>query len=203
METTKNKFIAVAYELFAEDETGCHIVEKATADKPFTFISGFGIVLSDFEAALVGLDNGAEFDFTLTPEQAYGNYEEERVLELDREMFCIDGRFDHEHIRIDAIVPLQNQEGDRFMARVLDIRDQTVVMDLNHPLAGKTLNFRGNVVLTRDATDDEVSLLIRQLTGDGGCGGCGGCDDGECGDGCEKHEGHCGKHKEGGCCHHS
>ena len=138
------------------------------------------------------------------------NYEEERVLELDREMFCIDGRFDHEHIRIDAIVPLQNQEGDRFMARVLDIRDQTVVMDLNHPLAGKTLNFRGNVVLTRDATDDEVSLLIRQLTGDGGCGGCGGCDDGECGEGCEKneghcekHEGHCGKHKEGGCCHHS
>ena len=85
METTKNKFIAVAYELFAEDETGRHIVEKATADKPFTFISGFGIVLSDFEAALVGLDNGAEFDFTLTPEQAYGNYEEERVLELDRE----------------------------------------------------------------------------------------------------------------------
>ena len=203
METTKNKFIAVAYELFAEDETGRHIVEKATADKPFTFISGFGVVLSDFEAALVGLDNGAEFDFTLTPEQAYGNYEEERVLELDREMFCIDGRFDHEHIRIDAIVPLQNQEGDRFMARVLDIRDQTVVMDLNHPLAGKTLNFRGNVELTRDATDDEVSLLIRQLTGDGGCGGCGGCDDGECGEGCEKHEGHCGKHKEGGCCHHS
>ena len=51
------------------------------------------------------------------------------------------GAFEIRGATIDAIVPLQNQEGDRFMARVLDIRDDVVVMDFNHPLAGKTLTF--------------------------------------------------------------
>ena len=97
-------------------------------------------------------------------------------------MFCIDGKFDHEHVRIDAIVPLQNQEGDRFMARVLDIRDDVVVMDFNHPLAGRDLQFVGSVVESRDATEAEVDRLIRQLTGADGCGQCGGCGGGDCGE---------------------
>jgi FKBP-type peptidyl-prolyl cis-trans isomerase SlyD len=115
-------------------------------------------------------------------------------------MFCIDGKFDHEHVRIDAIVPLQNQEGDRFMARVLDIRDDVVVMDFNHPLAGRDLQFVGSVVESRDATEAEVDRLIRQLTGADGCGQCGGCGGGGgCGD-CAEGDAGCPGGK-GGCCH--
>ena len=170
MEQNENKYVAVAYDLYAIDETGRHLVERAPENEPFVFLSG------------------SNFDFTLTTEQGYGLYDEERVLELNRDLFTIDGRFDRERIFIDAIVPLQNQEGDRFMARVIDIRDQ-VVVDLNHPLAGKELNFQGTVVENRPATDDEIQKLIRQLTGEG-CGGCGGCGgDGGCnadGEGCGK-----------------
>ena len=189
MEQNENKYVAVAYDLYAIDETGRHLVERAPENEPFVFLSGFGIALEAFEKELVGQETGSNFDFTLTTEQGYGLYDEERVLELDRDLFTIDGRFDRERIFIDAIVPLQNQEGDRFMARVIDIRDQVVVVDLNHPLAGKELNFQGTVVENRPATDDEIQKLIRQLTGEG-CGGCGGCGgDGGCnadGEGCGK-----------------
>jgi FKBP-type peptidyl-prolyl cis-trans isomerase SlyD len=81
------------------------------------------------------------------------------------------------------------------MARVIDIRDQVVVVDLNHPLAGKELNFQGTVVENRPATDDEIQKLIRQLTGEG-CGGCGGCEGGE---GCNADGEGCGKKGCGNC----
>lgn len=195
MEQNENKYVAVAYDLYAIDETGRHLVERAPESEPFVFLSGFGIALEAFEKELVGLETGSNFDFTLTTEQGYGLYDEERVLELDRDLFTIDGRFDRERIFIDAIVPLQNQEGDRFMARVIDIRDQVVVVDLNHPLAGKELNFQGTVVENRPATDDEIQKLIRQLTGEG-CGGCGGCEGGE---GCNADGEGCGKKGCGNC----
>lgn len=189
MEQKQNKHIEVAYELFTIGEDGRHLVEKAPADKPFVFISGFGIALDAFEKAMVDLQKGEQFNFTLTPEEAYGEYHEEGIVELEREMFTIDGRFDHERIYIDAIVPLQNQEGDRYMGRVIDIRDNSVVIDLNHPLAGKSLNFVGSIVESCEASEEEIQKLIRQLTGDGcgGCGGCGGnCDKEECGGDCCK-----------------
>lgn len=185
MEENKNRHICVTYDLFTVDDDGQHLVEKAPTDKPFMFISGFGITLKPFEDNLLPLDDGTRFDFTIEPDQAYGDYEDERVLELDRQMFYVDGEFDRQHIRIDAFVPLQNEQGDRFMGRVLDIRDEVVVIDLNHPLAGKTLNFRGVVIENREASDLEVKNFIQRLTGEdcsccendncgsGGCGGCG------------------------------
>lgn len=201
MEKKQNKFIAVAYDLFASDDTGRHLVERVPADKPFAFISGFGITIKAFEEQLEQLETGASFDFSLTPDQAYGEFDDQRIVELEKEMFCIDGKFDHEHVRIDAIVPLQNQEGDRFMARVLDIRDDVVVMDFNHPLAGRDLQFVGSVVESRDATEAEVDRLIRQLTGADGCGQCGGCVGGDCGEGdCAEGDAGCPGGK-GGCCH--
>ena len=185
MEENKNRHICVTYDLYAIEGDERHLVEKTSTDKPFMFISGFGITLDLFEKNLVNLEDGAPFDFVITPDQAYGDYEDERVLELDREMFCIDGEFDHQHIRIGAIVPLQNEQGDRFMGHVLDIRDSVVVIDLNHPLAGKTLNFKGTVIENREASELEIKELIQRLTGEdcsccndgegcsGGCGGCG------------------------------
>lgn len=176
MEKKENKFVSVAYDLFAIGEDGRHLVERAPADRPFNFISGFGTTLEGFENATAGLEKDETFDFTLPCSEAYGDYDEDRIVTLDREMFVVDGRFDHQRVFIDAVIPLQNEQGDRFMGRVIDIRDEQVVIDLNHPLAGKDLNFRGSVVDTRLATEEEVQQLIRQLTGEGcdGCGGCGG-----------------------------
>ena len=168
MEEKKNKYVAVSYKLYTTDENGSHLVE---------------------ETKEVQTPQGQEFDFTLSQEEAYGEYHDDYVLDLARDVFSINGKFDHEHIYKDAIVPLQNEEGQRFNGRVLEVGEEKVKIDLNHPLAGESLHFKGQVLENRDATEAEVNQLVKHLTGGCGCGSCGGDCGGDCG-------GNCG---EGGC----
>ncbi|MFA4181484.1 peptidylprolyl isomerase [Xylanibacter rodentium] len=190
MEKPQNKYIAVTYRLYTVENNESELIEETSQDRPFLFISGFGVTLESFEKHIAGLEKGSDFDFTLTKDEAYGDYEPGRVLDLERGMFCINGHFDHEHIFKDAIVPLQNEDGNRFYGRVLEVGADTVKMDLNHPLAGKTLNFKGKVVENRDATNEEIQGMINRLSGEGcgcGCDSCGG----GCDDGCHGDHGHC------------
>ncbi|MBR6417770.1 MAG: FKBP-type peptidyl-prolyl cis-trans isomerase [Bacteroidales bacterium] len=189
MEEKKNKYVAVAYKLYTTDENGSHLVEETKEGQPFSFISGFGFALDKFEEIIVQTPQGQEFDFTLSQEEAYGEYHDDYVLDLARDVFSINGKFDHEHIYKDAIVPLQNEEGQRFNGRVLEVGEEKVKIDLNHPLAGESLHFKGQVLENRDATEAEVNQLVKHLTGGCGCGSCGGDCGGNCG-------GNCG---EGGC----
>lgn len=197
MDKKTNKYVAVAYKLYAIEGDSVELVEEATVEKPFQFITGFGITLDDFENAVYPLEEGGEFDIKLTKDQAYGDHLEERVLHLDKEIFSINGHFDHENIFRDAVVPLQNEDGQRFMGHVLDITDDKVVMDMNHPLSGMELNFKGKVVESREATNAEIEGMINRLSGEDcgcGCDGCGhGHDDQGHGEGC------CGGHGQGGC----
>jgi FKBP-type peptidyl-prolyl cis-trans isomerase SlyD len=200
MENKPNKYIAVAYKLYTITDGNSKLEEEAPADKPFQFISGFGITLEDFENAVADIEKDGEFDFTLTPEQAYGEYVNERVLDLDKEIFSINGHFDQENIFKDAMVPLQNEDGNHFMGRVLDITEDKVKMDLNHPLAGKSLNFKGSVIENREATKEEVQSFLNAINGEGGCGGCGDCGgdcSGGCGGDCDNEH----KHEQGNCNH--
>lgn len=99
-----------------------------------------------------------------------------------------------------------NEDGNRFQGLILEVKEDKVVVDLNHPLAGKKLHFKGSVVTSRPATDDEIQGMINLMSGEG-CGCCGG-EDGCGGCGGEHHchheggEHHC--HEEGGehHCHH-
>ena len=178
----KNRFIALNYRLYVDGEEGKELMEETKADQPFQFITGFGITLDAFEKNVADLEKGQDFSFSLEKEEAYGEYVDERVLDLDREMFCVDGRFDHEHIYVDAIVPLQNEDGNRFYGRIVEVGEEKVKVDLNHPLAGETLHFEGKVVENREATSEEVQQLIKHMTG--GCSGCGGNWHGDCNSDC-------------------
>ena len=201
----KHKYINVVYQLYAIDEDGKkHLMEKVEEDRPFFFISGFGTTLDAFEKYIEKLDTNEEFDFTLPVEEAYGKYEESHVVDMDREIFTINNHFDHEHIFKGATVPLQNEDGNHFWGRVLEITDKKVRMDLNHPLAGKPLNFKGRIVENRDATEDEVRHMIKILSGEAcGCGcGCG-HDHGDCDCGHDHADCDCGHdHSDCGCGHH-
>ena len=191
MENKHNMFVAVSYTLYTVDGEKKDKIEEAPASKPFEFITGFGVTLDEFEKQIAQLDKGADFEFQLSKEQAYGDFEQERVLDLDRSIFQINGHFDHENIFEGAVVPLQNEDGNRFYGRVLEIGADKVKMDLNHPLAGKTLCFSGKVIDKREATNQEIQNLVNFLSGEHSCGcGCG-CDD--CGGDCDDH------HHDGGC----
>ncbi len=194
-----NKYVAVAYRLYTKDkEDKRRLVEEATHEHPFQFISGLGMTLDDFEAQIAGLGTDDKFNFELTPEQAYGEYEAERVINVPRSTFEIDGRLDKEYIYEGAVVPLQNADGQRFNGLIAKIGDTEVTVNLNHPLAGKTLIFEGEVVDIREATKEEITATLKMLTGEGGCG-CG-CDDCE-GCGHEEHNHHHGDHCGCGHCH--
>lgn len=178
-----NKYMEVAYKMLTTNDDQTVIEEEATRERPFQFLTGFGMAMPAFEQAICNLATGDHFDFSLTSEEAFGPHFDERVLDLDKEMFTVDGRFDTEHIRLNAIVPLRNEDGNVFPARVLAITDSHVTMDLNHPLAGKDLHFVGEVLISREPTNEEIQQIVSHMSGEGCCGGdCGG----GCGGGCGK-----------------
>lgn len=149
-----NKYISVAYELYTDNEKGIHeLVEKAPAEHPFQFISRLGVALDAFESHIAALNEGDNFDFTLSVDEAYGPYIQEHVIELDKAVFCIDGKFDKNTIYPGNIVPLVNADGNRFQGLITDVKEDKVVVDLNHPLAGKP-----------STSKDRLSLHAKQPT---------------------------------------
>lgn len=182
-----NKYISVSYKLYGQGEgQEPELIEEATGERPFEFLTGLGMTLDDFERQIEALETGAPFDFTLGVEQAYGPYDPEGRREVPRSMFEIDGKIDPRYIHEGAVVPLQSSDGQRFSGLIALIQDDTVTVDLNHPLAGKTLRFVGKVEQSRPATDQEVSDALQALSGEGGCCGCEGCGgEGNCSCGCE------------------
>ena len=179
----ENKYITVAYKLYVEENGKQELVEEATAEHPFQFISGLGTALERFENEITPLNEGDQFDFIIPCAEAYGEYMPEGVRTVSKDMFKIDGVFDDEHIFTGSIIPY---------ATVGEITDTTVTVDLNHPHAGKDLKFMGQVVTSRPATNEEIQSTLNMLSGEGcGCGCCGGDCGSDCGDGCSEGCGHC------------
>ncbi|MBP1675528.1 MAG: peptidylprolyl isomerase FKBP-type [Bacteroidetes bacterium] len=178
MKITANKSVSAEYELYVDGETEgeLELMERATAEQPLSFIFGVGMMLPKFEEKLFGLSAGEKFEFTINNEDAYGPYEDENVIELDRTIFEIDGKLDTEVVYEGNVVPLMDNDGNRINAQVVEITDTFVKVDLNHPLAGENLHFKGSVLEVREATEKELNAL----TG-GGCGGSCGCGDEGCG----------------------
>lgn len=176
METiVANKYITVAYELYVTEDGEKDLVEKATSERPFQFISGMGTTLEAFEEQLKDLAAGDKFEFTISSNEAYGEYDQEHVLELPRQIFEIDGHFDSERIYNGNVVPLMDSEGHRINGTVVEVKAETVIMDMNHPLAGNDLTFVGEVLESREATNEEIQGIVNMMSGeDSGCG-CGSC----------------------------
>ena len=187
METVENKYITLAYKLYSIENGEKEFTEEAPAEHPFQFISGLGLTLEAFESQVKDLKKGDKFDFTIKAEEAYGEYGEEHVIDLPKNIFEIEGKFDSERVVEGAVIPLMTSEGQRINGSVVEVKDDVVVMDMNHPLAGCDLNFVGEVTENRPATNDELAEMARMMSGGGCGGGCnGGCDCGDCGDGCCK-----------------
>jgi len=185
MDKASNRFLSVVYQLYTVTDGESALEEQTSPERPFEFITGFGIALKAFEEHLQNVEKGSTFDFTLEPSEAFGDYDPDGVHKLGREVFTVDGKFDYEHIFKGAIITLTDTEDHQFMAKVISIEDDGVTLDTNHPLAGKSLNFTGLVRENREATEEEINKTIRMLTG--GCSGCGGgCGEngGGCGEGC-------------------
>ena len=187
-----NNYIAVSYKLYVtfrgEEEK---LQEQRTEDEPFIFITGIGNVLPPFEKHVDGLQAGDSVDFTIQPKDAFGEYDEQRVIELPVNSFLNEeGKLDERFFFEGNVVPMSDGQGGEYLATILQIGEEYVLVDLNHPRAGASMRFEGKVLEHRPATEEEVRIATeatqRHCGGcGGGCGGggCGSCGDGSCGDG--------------------
>ena len=200
MKISKDKVVAITYELEVEGA----IADRATRERPLEYIHGNHNLLAKFEEYLEGKAVGDSFKFTLSPAEGYGEVDPERILDLPKDMFKgPDGKYIEEFLKVGARVPLVNSAGQMIPGVVLEVGADSVKMDLNSPMAGKTLNFTGEVVSIREASEKELKeglhgeYVQSNCHCDGGCGGKGeGCGDGQCkgegkGECCGKGKGSC------------
>ena len=137
MKITANKFVAVTYDLNVGEGEERELMEKAVAEAPLKFIFGTGAMLPAFEDALKGLEVGDKFDFSIAPADAYGEYVEDHVLDLPKNIFEVEGKFDSEIIKEGNTVPMMDSNGNRLNGSVLEVKDDVVVMDFNHPFTNR------------------------------------------------------------------
>lgn len=154
MKAAPDMVVKISYELRTEPQG--EVMDSATTDSPFTFLFGHNNVLDKFEDNLEGKIAGNQFSFVLSPEDGYGVYDEQAVVELDKSVFSHEGKIMEDMLFEGNIVPLQDQHGNPFQGRIAKITDAMVTVDMNHPFAGKTLYFSGQIIEVRDAHPVEI-----------------------------------------------
>jgi FKBP-type peptidyl-prolyl cis-trans isomerase SlyD len=156
MKISNNKVVTLTYVLKSDDENG-EIIQQVDTDRPFVHLFGNGSLLPAFEKNLNGLKAGDTFVFPLTPEEGYGVESPEAILDLEKEIFMVDGKFDSELVAIGKVLTMQDQDGNPLEGLIVEIGDEKVKMDFNHPLAGKNLHFSGTVLEVRGASHEELN----------------------------------------------
>ncbi len=156
MKVGKNKVVTLTYTLHLNDENG-EVVQTVDEQRPFVHLFGVGTLLPAFEENLEGLEPGDEFGFSLTAEEGYGNPNNDMIIELEKKIFEIDGVVDDNLVKEGNTITMQDQNGNPLDGKVLAVKDNSVVMDFNHPLAGKNLYFKGKILDVRDATEEELA----------------------------------------------
>ena len=128
--------VTLHFSLILEDG---HIIDSNFESEPATFSVGDGNLLPGFESTLIGLVNGDEREFTIPPEQAFGQHNPQNVQAVER------GNFDQEELELGAMFSFQNGDGE-LPGVIVDVDDNEVVIDFNHPLAGKNIIFQVKII---------------------------------------------------------
>ncbi len=180
------KFVGYAYKVY--DDANGELLFEAPVDAPDTLVYGVTEeVIPGLLATLKDMGAGDKFIVTLPPAVAFGDVSKDFLIDVPLSAF---GDELPEQVKPGAVLPMVTDQGFTVRGKVLEITPEVVKMDFNHPFAGKTLRYEGQVLEVRDATEEEMKPTHSCGCG---CGHDGGCGDGGCG------EGGCG---EGGCgCH--
>lgn len=173
MKAEKDSVVSIIYELRKGSKEG-DVVESLDINNPLTFLFGSGGLLPKFEENLDGLKTGDNFEFLLNSEDAYGPVVENAIVNVPKHIFEVDGQIDNNLLFVGNNIPMMDNEGRRLNGRVMDILEEVVRMDFNHPMAGEDLFFSGQVTDIREATEDELSHGhvhgSGSHCGDDGCG---------------------------------
>jgi len=160
-----NMVVAFSYEL--KDAATREVIDSSAEGYPLEFITGKGHIIPGLEEEIIKLNIGDSAVVTVSPEDAYGIYNDEAVRAYPAEQFA--------GIELSVGLPLygQAEDGSTVQVVVKSFNDEEVTIDHNHPLAGKTLEFAVTIESARDASAEEAMTGRIQCADHGSKGGCG------------------------------
>lgn len=169
MAIEKNQIVSIEYEV----SDGKKVVDSNIGGMPLVFMFGRGQIIPGLENAICNMSIGEKAEVLVKAEDAYGAYEEEAKQEVPRDQFA--------GIELEVGMTLygQGEDGGTVQVVVQDIGDESVIIDFNHPLAGKDLVFLVGINNIREASAEEIMSGIPvenqhdDCCGTGGGTGCG------------------------------
>lgn len=167
MKIENNKVVTMYYQAF-DNKTGVLLESNFNAD-PLEFIFGKSHVVGGIEHGIEGLKIGETRDFVVESANAYGDYKAESIKE-----FSID-QFEGMELRNGMTLMSIDDNNKKVYVKVAGFDDKTVKVDYNHPLSGKDLKFKVEIIDVREATEEEIESGV-VYSEDHGCGcntGCG------------------------------
>ena len=145
MVVTKNSIVSIYYRII---DTDGNEIDNNKEFEPLQYLHGGENILPSVEAALEGAVINEERVVTLEPHQAYGVYNDQLVISIDKEKFPVQFGHPEQGMIVDI-----DEAGEMV---VIALKDNKVILDGNHPLAGKTLHYSAKIVAVREATTDEL-----------------------------------------------
>lgn len=124
----------VSIEYTLTDDAGT-VIDTSVGKEPLTYIQGAGQIVKGLERELNGLKVGDQKKVKVSPEEGYGAVNEKAFQEIPREKIPVEAQ------KAGAVLMTKSGDGRGMPIRIREVKDKTVVVDFNHPLAGKTLNF--------------------------------------------------------------
>lgn len=154
----KDMVVSVHYELKVDNNGELVIADKSKPEQPLVYIQGAGMLLPDFEKNLAGKTVGDTVSFKVSPENGYGTRNEQDIVSIPVESFKdAEGNIDKNVIKVGNVLPMMDDQGHQFQGIVVELTEDAVIMDFNHPMAGKELNFTVTVADVRPATEEELA----------------------------------------------
>ena len=127
------------------------VMDSSEGKSPMVYLHGANNLIPGLEAELTGKATGASFNATISPENAYGEFNQDFIQVISKSMFQ-----GVESVEVGMAFVAQGEGGAQRQVRVTAVEGDDVTIDANHPLAGQTLHFEVEVVDVREATEQEI-----------------------------------------------
>ncbi len=146
------------------------VVEGKDQPARYSFIFGRGQIFPALEQNLKGLETGEMTEVTLSPEEGFGEPKPELMREVSLSEFPPDLEIEEGHM-----YRTMDDKGNPMYFTIKEKKEETAVLDFNHPLAGENLHFKVKIVNVRPATAEELAEVSSICIPGGGCSSCSGC----------------------------
>ena len=147
MQISDNAVVSIHYTL---TRPGGYIIESSRDGDPLSYIHGTQALVPGLESAMVGKAAGDRVSVSVKPEEGYGLRSDELIQTIPRNIFHFDGE-------IEPGMRFQADTGNGVeLVTVMQVNEEEIIVDANHPMAGETLNFDVDIIAVREASKEEI-----------------------------------------------